>query len=112
MQKSYIHASPTHLLSGLMRCHLCYGPIVLLSGKGSGYYGCYNSKRKTCINHLLVPRKRLEETIVSELQEIVLTVENITYIYKNIEKLIQKELNDIPELMKKKKRQYEHLAVR
>jgi len=37
-QKSYIHANPTHLLTGLMRCKACGGPMVLISGKGSGYY--------------------------------------------------------------------------
>ncbi len=36
-QKSYVHGSPCHLLAGLMKCHCCDGPIVLVSGKGSGY---------------------------------------------------------------------------
>lgn len=108
-QRSYIHATPTYLFSGLMRCSLCEGPIVLLSGKGSGYYGCYNAKRKMCTNHLLVPRKRLEETIISELQERILTVENLEYIYRNIEKLALKELNNAPESIKKKKLQHDKL---
>ena len=92
-----------------MRCTLCEGPIVLLSGKGSGYYGCYNSKRHKCTNHLLVPRKRIETAILSELQNRILTTENIEYVYKNVEQLAKKELNDVPELIKRKKVQFERL---
>ena len=64
IQKSYVHANPPHLLAGLMTCSKCGGAIVLISGKGSGYYGCFNAKRKTCNNALLVPRKRIEETLM------------------------------------------------
>ncbi len=102
-QRSYIHATATYLFSGLMKCTLCDGPIVLLSGKRSGYYGCYNSKRHKCTNHLLVPRKRLETTILSELQSRILTTENIEYVYKNVEELAKKELNGVPNLIKKKR---------
>ena len=49
-QKSYVHSNPPHLLSGLMKCSRCGGAIVLISGKGSGYYGCFNAKRKICNN--------------------------------------------------------------
>jgi len=84
-QKSYVHSNPPHLLSGLMKCSRCGGAIVLVSGKGSGYYGCFNAKRKTCNNTLLVPRKRIEETIISDLKTKISTVENIEYVYKKVE---------------------------
>ena len=106
-QRSYVYGNPSHLLAGLMRCQTCGGPIVLVSGKGSGYYGCYNSKRKTCENKLLVPRKRVEKTIISELKEKILTRENVEYVYKKLEKLVAKGLNEVPELTRKKKQQYE-----
>ena len=109
-QKSYIHGNPSHLLAGSMKCNSCGGAIVLISGKGSGYYGCYNAKRKTCNNHLLVPRKRVEQTIISELKERILTAENLKYIYKKVEILISKGLNEVPELIKKKKAQREKLV--
>ncbi len=109
-QRSYVHGSPNHLLSGLMKCNSCGGAIVLISGKGSGYYGCYNTKRKTCDNNLLVPRKRIEQAIISELKKKILTAENLSYVYKNVEKLVSKGLNDVPELIKKKKAQYDKLA--
>lgn len=106
-QKSYIHTSPNHLLSGLLKCNTCGGAIVLTSGKGSGYYGCYNTKRKTCDNTLRISRKRIEEIIIRELQENILTAENLEYIYKRVEKVSAQGLNQVPELIKKRKAQYE-----
>ncbi len=109
-QKSYVHTNPTHLLSGLLKCNSCGGAIVLVSGKGSGYYGCYNAKRKTCENKLLVPRKRIEEVIINDLNKKILTADNLSYVYKNLEKLIQKGLNQVPEHVKKKKHEYDKVA--
>jgi len=108
-QKSYIHTSPNHLLSGLMTCQACGGAIVLISGKGTGYYGCYNSRRKTCNNMLLIPRKRIEEKIINELKEKILTIENLEYVYKKVEKLAAEGFNEVPELVKKKRAQYEKI---
>ena len=108
-QKSYVHTSPTHLFSGLMKCNSCKGAIVLISGKGSGYYGCYNAKRKTCDNKLLIPRKRIERTIIDELKNKILTAENLEYIYKNVERTAAEGLNEVPELIKKKKAQFDKI---
>ncbi|MBU2101985.1 MAG: recombinase family protein [Candidatus Omnitrophota bacterium] len=108
-QKSYVHTSPNHLLSGLMRCNTCGGAIVLMSGKGTGYYGCYNAGRKTCNNTLLIPRKRIEEIIIKELKENLLTTENLEYVYKNVEKIAAEGFNEVPELVKKKNAQYEKI---
>ena len=92
-----------------MKCSRCGGAIVLISGKGSGYYSCFNAKRKTCNNTLLAPRKRIEESIISDLKEKILTTDNIEYVYKRIEKLISKGLNQIPGEIRKKKSQYEKI---
>jgi len=108
-QKSYIHTSPNHLLSGLMKCQVCGGAIVLISGKGTGYYGCYNARRKTCNNMLLIPRKRIEEKIISELKDKILTTENLEYIYKKVEKLAAAGFSEVPELVKKKRTQYDKI---
>jgi len=108
-QKSYIHTSPNHLLSGLMRCKVCGGAIVLVCGKNTGYYGCYNAKRKTCSNSLAISRKRVEEIVIKELKERIMTAENIEYVYKNVEKLAREGFNEAPELVKKKKVQQEKL---
>ena len=108
-QKSYVHSNPPHLLAGLMKCSKCGGAIVLVNGKGSGYHGCFNAKRRTCNNTLLAPRKRIEETIKSDLKEKILTIENIEYVYRRVEKLISKSLNKIPGEIRKKKSQYEKI---
>jgi len=92
-----------------MKCQSCGGAIVLLSGKGGGYYGCYNSRRKTCANMLLIPRKRIEETIITELKERILTTENLEYVYQKVERLADEGFNKVPELVKKKKVQYEKI---
>jgi len=91
------------------KCKICGSAIVLLSGKGTGYYGCYNAKRKTCSNTLLVPRKRIEETIVNDLRNKILTTKNLEYIFKNVEKLAMEGLNTIPDEIRKKKAALEKL---
>lgn len=106
-QKSYIHSNPTHLLAGLLNCKCCGGAIVQISGKGGGYYGCYNNKRKTCSNKMLIQRKRVESIILKDLKEKFLTVENIRYVYENVEKTVAKSLNEVPEELKQKKAQFE-----
>jgi aspartate/glutamate racemase len=93
-----------------MKCQSCGGAVILISGKGSGYYGCYNARRKSCHNTLLVPRKRIEQIILQELQQKLLTTENLEYIFKNIEKLAAAGLNEVPELTQKKKAQVETLT--
>ncbi len=110
IQRSYVHTHPTHLFAGLLKCKACGGAIVLMSGKGGGYYGCYNGGRKSCDNRLLVPRRRVEEIIISDLQNKILTVENLEYVYKKLEDLISKNLNGVPEELKKKRLQYEKLS--
>ncbi len=110
-QKSYVNSSPTHLLAGLLKCNSCGGAVVLVGGKGSGYYGCYNAKRKTCDNTLLVPRKRVEQAIISELKGKILTYQNLECVYKKLEKLISKGLNKTPELIKNKKSQYDKVSL-
>jgi len=106
-QVSYVHSNPTHLLSGLLKCKCCQGAMVQISGKAGGYYGCYNNKRKTCTNKLLISRKRVEAILLKELQEKFLTAENLKYVYQNVEKTIAKSLNEIPEEVKQKKHQYD-----
>jgi len=108
-QKSYVHTSPTHLFAGLMKCQCCGGTILLVSGKGCGYYGCYNAIRKTCNNTLKVPRKRIEDIIISKLQKDVLTAENIGYVYERVEKLINSGMNEVPQQIKIKKAQQEKM---
>lgn len=110
-QKSYVHSHPPHLLAGLLECKCCGGAMVQISGKGGGYYGCYNSKRKTCKNKLLIPRKRIEAILLDNLQEKLLTAENLKYVYENVKKTIAKTLNEVPEELKQKRSQHEKVQT-
>ncbi len=109
--KSYINSNPTHLLSGLLKCKCCGGSIVLVCGKGGGYYGCHNAKRKTYKNKLTIPRKRVEKIIIENLKPKLLTSENIEYVYKNVEKYISKSLNEVPEELKQKRSQSDKIQA-
>lgn len=73
--RSHVESHPTHLLSGALKCGACGGAIALVSGKGSGYYGCLNASRRSCDNKVLIPRKRLEEKFLTALNEAVLKPE-------------------------------------
>lgn len=101
--KSYVHTSPNHLLAGLLKCKCCGGSMVQVSGKSGGYYGCYNYRRKTCTNKLLIQRKKVEEHILTHLRGELLTVENLKYVYDNVEKEGLKTLNEVPEELKQKR---------
>lgn len=108
---SYVHANPTHLFAGTMVCKSCGGAIVQICGKGGGYYGCYNAKRKTCSNKLTIKRSRVEEILLSNLKEKLLTAENLAYIYENVEKTIAKSMNEVPEELKQKRAQHEKVQA-
>ena len=110
-QKSYVHSNPTHLFAGQLQCKCCGGAIVQVCGKGGGYYGCHQAKRKTCTNKLTIPRKRLEEILLENLKGNLLTAENLKYIYENVEKEIAKTLNEVPEELKQKKFQQEKIET-
>ena len=85
--------------------------MVQISGKSGGYYGCYNYKRKTCTNKLIIPRKKVEQYILQALKERLLTTENLKYIFKNVEKETAKSLNEVPEELKQKKHLFEKVQA-
>jgi Recombinase zinc beta ribbon domain len=109
--KSYVHTSPTHLLAGILKCKCCGGAMIQISGKAGGYYGCYNHKRKTCSNKMLIQRIKVEKQILEHLKTQILTTENIKYILDNAEKEALKNLNDLPEELKIKRQQHEKIQT-
>lgn len=105
--KEAIHANPTHLLTGMVRCKSCDGTIVHVNGKNGGYYGCCNAKKNVCKNKLLMPWKRIESLIINALKEKFLTSEILRHVYENVEKNIAMTLNKVPEGLKQKRSQLE-----
>ena len=102
-QQSYVKNNPTHLLSGNLVCGSCGGAIVLVSGKGSGYYGCHSANRKSCDNKMLISRKKIETFFMEALFQKVLKPEHIELIYKKVSKEIKKQFSHIPEEIRFKK---------
>ncbi|MFA5363216.1 MAG: hypothetical protein WC335_08295, partial [Candidatus Omnitrophota bacterium] len=51
----------------------------------------------------------VEERIITYLWENILTVENLEYIYNNVEKIAAEGLNEVPEQLEKKKAQIEKI---
>lgn len=99
-QKSYVKTHPPHLLAGATKCGLCGGAIVQISGKGAGYYGCFNAKRKTCENRLNIPRKRLEEAVLKEIREKLLVSDKIHDVLKKVEQELKNQQSHLPEEIK------------
>jgi site-specific DNA recombinase len=58
---------PKHLLSGILRCEECGGPLVVVDGYK---YGCARAKdRGTCSNRLRVSRVLAERTLLRSIRE-------------------------------------------
>lgn len=102
-QRSYVTSHPTHLLSGSLRCGVCGGAIALVSGKGSGYYGCLNATRKACENKVLISRKRIETKFISALNDTVLRPEVLDLVYQQVAKKIKAQFSKVPEELRLKK---------
>ena len=52
-----------------MVCARCGRGIVLVSGKGDGYYSCSAGRLHACENRLRVPRRRAEDIILGSVQQ-------------------------------------------
>ena len=111
-QKSYVENNPIHLLSGNIVCGSCGGPITLVSGKGSGYYGCHNANRKSCNNKILINRKKLESLFMEALSQKVFKSEHLDLIYKKVAKEIQKQFSHISEDIRLKKIELNKMETR
>ncbi|MBK8998852.1 MAG: recombinase family protein [Myxococcales bacterium] len=102
-RKSYVESHPTHLLSGALRCGACGGAIALVSGKGSGYYGCLNASRRSCDNKVLIARKRLEEKFLGALNQDVLKPEVLALVYERTAQKVKEEFAHVPEELRLKR---------
>jgi hypothetical protein len=79
--------------------------MTMVSGKGSGYYGCYNFRRKTCTNKLIIARSRIEDIIINKIRDKILTPDNLQEVYRRVEDVVAKEMNTLPDQVKKKETQ-------
>ncbi len=81
-------------LVDLIKCKCCDGEIVQVSGKNGGHYGCYNAKRESCNNKLLISSRQVEAIILNDLKEKFLTVDSLKY----IDEFVLKDLLEMVEL--------------
>jgi site-specific DNA recombinase len=102
-RKTYVDSHPTHLLSGALKCGACGGAIALVSGKGSGYYGCLNASRHACENKVLIGRKRLEDKFLATLNSEVLKPEVLDAVYQRTAKKVQEQFAHVPEELRLKR---------
>lgn len=77
--------SPTHLLSGLMRCSCCNGSIMLVGGKKGGYYGCGAAQRKACSNKVIVQRRIAERRVVEAIQRQLTRAVDVQEVFHAVE---------------------------
>ena len=101
-RRSYVDSHPTHLLSGSLKCGSCGGAIALVSGKGSGYYGCLNAPRGSCENKGLIARKRIEDKFVAALNDAVLKPEVLELVYERTAEKIKEQFAHVPEELRLK----------
>jgi site-specific DNA recombinase len=102
-QRSYVESHPTHLLSGALKCGVCGGAIALVSGKGSGYYGCLNGSRRSCENRQLIARKRIEEKVLAALEAEVMRADVLEAVYTKTAAKIRELFAHVPEELRVKK---------
>jgi site-specific DNA recombinase len=66
-------SAPEHLVSGIFKCDVCGGNIVLACGNDGGRYGCYNAHRNQgrCVVRRTITRTQLEGALVDTLRYIL-----------------------------------------
>ena len=75
-------ASSRNLLTGFLKCGLCGGNLVIVTGRQRRHamYGCpQHFYRSTCSNGLKVRQECLEKELLSDLQQAILQPEAIDY---------------------------------
>jgi site-specific DNA recombinase len=106
-------ATSPYLFSGLLKCALCGGNLVIVSGHAPGRhpkYGCsQHHYRGACANAVLVRRDFLEETLLSGLQEQVLRREVIEYAMGEFGRQVRAGLSQMHAARTEQKRRKEQL---
>jgi hypothetical protein len=108
-------ASSPYIFSGLLKCGVCGGNCVLISGVSRGHrsatYGCpFHSTRGTCTNTRTVARDSLERELLAKLQRDVLSDAAIDYVLDRVGHEINKRfaaLNGEMDSMRRRKEKLE-----
>lgn len=65
-------AAPDHMLSGMLVCGVCGdGNMALSSGKGGGYYQCFNVRKDGCTAKRHVQLRKLETAVLGVVSQLL-----------------------------------------
>ena len=85
----------SHLLTGILKCSCCKGPMILVASK---YYGCFNYYRKAkCQNKRVLSRRKIESRVATTLRDTLLDEKSIDQTVSELNERIQKRLRVAPE---------------
>ena len=94
-------ATSPYLLTGFLKCGQCGANLAIVTGRGPGRkskYGCpQNFYRGVCPNDLKEDRERIEERLLAELQNRVLTPEVIDFVLEEFGRQLNSRLLDLSE---------------
>jgi site-specific DNA recombinase len=91
-------ATSSYLFSGLLRCGVCGGNLVIVTGNKGRHrrYGCsQHYYRGTCANAVTERQEWLEQKLVRELQEQILTPPAIDFALEEFGRQLKAELGKI-----------------
>lgn len=92
-----------YLLSGILRCGNCNGPLVIVGGSSKKYYGCGDAKKcGDCHNKLIVREDIAREQILAELRSTIMAPGAVDYARKRI----AERLGDAHRQLSKRKLEY------
>ena len=102
-QRGVAGTCPRYLLSGAMECGVCGRAVCLLSGKGSGYYGCSGVPIRACENRVRVPRLLAEEVVLGAVAELLRDSEAIAAVLSAVERRLRSLKGGVPETLAAKR---------
>ena len=95
-----------------MVCARCGRKIVLVSGKGDGYYSCSGGRLRACENRLRVPRRRAEDIILGSVQQRLSQPAVLRAILERLVAEVEKLCATVPESFERKPKEFEQVRRR
>ncbi len=90
--------------SGLLRCGVCGGPMVIIGGSSARYYRCGDQhKRGTCSNDLAVREDVVRGHLLAELERVLLSNKGVVY----ARQVLAKKLGEASRSIDREKRRIE-----
>lgn len=88
------------LLAGILFCSECRSPMLQITGRRGGYYGCFMHYRKDasrCSNKRLLNREKVEGRVIETLKAVLLDPGHLDQAAKLMNEIIRKKLQAAPE---------------